>query len=68
MAKRTPGFFNFDERLSELSANGDDLERVNGLEPPCVCRRAIYKAEKNIGPGRVAHAFKNIPWFSFRRE
>ncbi len=31
MAKRTPGFFDVDERLSELSAKGDDLERVNCL-------------------------------------
>jgi transposase, IS5 family len=26
-----PGFFDFDERLSELSAKGDDLERVKAL-------------------------------------
>ena len=28
MAKGTPGFFDVDERLAELSAKGDDLERV----------------------------------------
>jgi transposase, IS5 family len=28
---RTPGFFDVDERLSALSAKGDDLERVKSL-------------------------------------
>ena len=31
MAKGTPGFFDIDERLAELSAKGDDLERVKAL-------------------------------------
>ena len=31
MAKGTRGFFDVDERLAELSAKGDDLERLNGL-------------------------------------
>jgi len=31
MAGRSPGFFDFDERLAALSAKGDDLERVKGL-------------------------------------
>jgi len=31
MADRSPGFFDFDERLAELSAKGDDLERVKSL-------------------------------------
>ena len=31
MAKGTPGFFDVDERLAELSAKGDDLERVKAL-------------------------------------
>jgi hypothetical protein len=29
MAGRMPGFFDIDERLRELSAKGDDLERIN---------------------------------------
>ena len=29
MADRTPGFFDVDDRLAELSAKGDDLERVH---------------------------------------
>jgi hypothetical protein len=29
VAERTPGFFDVDERLAELSAKGDDLERVS---------------------------------------
>lgn len=31
MADRSPGFFDFDGRLAELSAKGDDLERVKAL-------------------------------------
>ena len=31
MAKGTPGFFDLDARRAELSAKGDDLERVNAL-------------------------------------
>jgi transposase, IS5 family len=31
MAGRTPGFFDVDERLAELSAKGDDLERVKAI-------------------------------------
>lgn len=31
MAKGTAGFFDVDERLADLSAKGDDLERVNAL-------------------------------------
>jgi transposase, IS5 family len=30
MSKGAPGFFDVDGRLAELSAKGDDLERVNG--------------------------------------
>ncbi len=31
MVDRSPGLFDFDERLGELSAKGDGLERVNAL-------------------------------------
>jgi hypothetical protein len=31
MAERMPGFFDIEDRLRELSAKGDDLERVKGL-------------------------------------
>ena len=31
MSSRSPGFFDIDERLAELSAKGDDLERVKTL-------------------------------------
>jgi IS5 family transposase len=31
MAERMPGFFDVDERLADLSAKGDDLERVKAL-------------------------------------
>ena len=31
MTRDAPGFFDVDERLAELSAKGDDLERLNAL-------------------------------------
>jgi hypothetical protein len=31
MAPRSPGFFDVDERLAELTAKGDYLERVKAL-------------------------------------
>ncbi len=31
MASGVPGFFDFDERLAELSAKGDDLERLKSV-------------------------------------
>lgn len=31
MTKEAPGFFDVDERLAELTAKGDDLERLNAL-------------------------------------
>ena len=31
MAHGMPGFFDVDERLKELTAKGDDLERINSL-------------------------------------
>jgi hypothetical protein len=31
MAERMPGFFDVEERLRELTAKGDDLERVKAL-------------------------------------
>jgi transposase, IS5 family len=31
MSANIPGLFDFDERLAELSAKGDDLERLNAI-------------------------------------
>ena len=31
MVDRSPGFFDLDDRLAELSAKGDDLERVKAF-------------------------------------
>ena len=31
MARGMPGFFNIDERLKDLSATGDDLERIKAV-------------------------------------
>ncbi len=44
MAKGTPGFFDVDERLTELSAKGDDLERVKALVDFEMFRAALEAA------------------------
>ena len=44
MAKGTPGFFDVDERLAELSAKGDDLERVKALVDFEMFRAALEAA------------------------
>ena len=44
MIGRTPGFFEVDERLSELSAKGDDLERVKALVDFEMFRSALEAA------------------------
>jgi len=44
MAKGTPGFFDVDERLAELSAKGDDLERVKALVDFEMFRAALETA------------------------
>jgi transposase, IS5 family len=44
MVKRTPGFFDVDKRLAELSAKGDDLERVKGLVDFEMFRAALEAA------------------------
>ena len=44
MAKGTPGFFDVDERLAELSAKGDDLERVKALVDFDIFRAALEAA------------------------
>ena len=44
MAKGTPGFFDMDERLAELSAKGDDLERMNSLVDFELSRKALGAA------------------------
>src|SRR5215203_2402488 len=47
------GFFDLDERLSELSAKGDDLERLNGLVDFELFRpdleRAVPRADRSRG-------------------
>src|SRR5271168_4719993 len=44
MAGRIPGFFDVDERLRELSAKGDDLERVKSLVDLEMFRPALEAA------------------------
>ena len=53
MAKGTPGFFDVDARLAELSAKGDDLERMKSLVDFELFRKAleaaIPRAERSKG-------------------
>ena len=44
MADRAPGFFDVDDRLAELSAKGDDLERVKALVDFEIFRPALETA------------------------
>jgi IS5 family transposase len=48
-----PGFFDIDERLRELSAKGDDLERIKGLVDFEIFRRdleaAVPRADRSKG-------------------
>jgi transposase, IS5 family len=44
MVGRAPGFFDVDERLAELSAKGDDLERVKALVDFEIFRPALEAA------------------------
>ena len=44
MAERMPGFFDVDERLADLSAKGDDLERVRALVDFEIFRPALEAA------------------------
>ena len=44
MVDRSPGFFDFDDRLAELSAKGDDLERVKALVDFDMFRPALEAA------------------------
>src|SRR3954465_9934495 len=41
---RQPGFFDVDERLRELSAKGDDLERISGLVDFEMFRAGLVRA------------------------
>jgi transposase len=53
MADRSPGFFDVEDRLAELSAKGDDLERVKSLVDFEIFRptleRAVARADRSKG-------------------
>src|SRR6185312_11307757 len=53
MTGQMPGFFDIDERLRELSAKGDDLERIKGLVDFEIFRRdleaAVPRADRSKG-------------------
>lgn len=45
MVDRSPGFFDLQDRLAELSARGDDLERVKALVDFEIFRPALEAVE-----------------------
>ena len=50
MADRAPGFFDVEDRLAELSAKGDDLERVKALVDFEIFRPALEAAVARAEP------------------
>ena len=64
MADRSPGFFDFDERLAELSAKGDDLERVKALVDFEMFRPALEAAVPRSNRSRGGRpAFDHVLMF-----
>ncbi len=66
MVRRMPGFFDVDERLRELSAKGDDLERVKSLvdfeifRPAWADYRSIRRSSSPVrDSGRAPRAIKS---------
>ena len=53
MAGRMPGFFDIDERLRELSAKGDDLERINELFDFEMLEAVVPRADRSKGGRRA---------------
>ena len=55
MVDRSPGFFDLDDRLAELSAKGDGLERVQALVDFGMFRpaleAAVPRADRSKGGG-----------------
>ena len=60
MVDRLPGFFDVDDRLAELSAKGDDLERVKALVDFEMFRPALEAA---VPRGRKAVGLPSITCF-----
>lgn len=48
--RRQPGFFDFDERLKELSAKGDVLERLS-----CIIDFELFQPDLTCAPGSVIY-------------
>jgi len=60
MAGRQPGFFDVEDRLRELSAKGDDLERIAALVD------FEHRARVKIGLANLAYNMKRFGWLSGR--
>jgi len=64
MVDRSPGFFDLDDRLAELSAKGDDLERVKALVDFEMFRPALEAAVPRADRSRGGRpAFDHILMF-----
>lgn len=64
MVDRSPGFFDLDDRLAELSAKGDDLERVKALVDFEIFRSALEAAVPRADRSRGGRpAFDHVLMF-----
>jgi len=64
MVDRSPGFFDFDERLAELTAKGDDLERVKTLVDFEIFRPALEAAVPRVDRSKGGRpAFDHVLMF-----
>src|SRR3954469_1640375 len=63
MTKRMPGFFDIEERLRELSAKGDDLERVKALVDFEIFRPALEAAVSRADRSKGRPPFDHVLMF-----
>ena len=61
MADRSPGLFDADARLAEISAKGDGLERIAALVEFEVCRPTLEVAVPRRDRSRRTSALRSCP-------
>ena len=64
---RQPGLFDVEERLRELSAKGDDLERIAALVDFVMCRAELERAVPRAAAGDRAHG-EGAKWYALHRR
>ena len=68
MTGRMPGFFDIDERLRELTAKGDGLERVNALVDFEMFREALETAVPRGDRSKLDEIYTLFPELAERRH